>query len=219
MVEEKLRKWLYWQPHFPSPLYLVSFLHFSMRKFFSFSDVSRPVGGPLSRILILHRLMTGLMKGLFARCPILPLRGRRDSTETGLSLSELFYSGTGTKSGSAVYTPSRPEVMLIIQALEEETGELWARTKRSLWQEDPVLQKTMKGNYNYSSHQTFFISFLPGKSVKAFQSLQNETGHNPSHLLSSSGLNGFHLWMRQIRGNGTSEPQGWQSFESQLCPV
>lgn len=64
---------------------------------------------------------------------------RRDSSVTGLSPSEMFYPGTGTKSGSAIYKPSRPKVMLTIQALKKEADELWARMKRSLWQEDPAL--------------------------------------------------------------------------------
>lgn len=52
----------------------------------------------------------------------------------------------------------------------------------------PLKRKTMKGDYNNSSHQSIFVSLLTGKSAKAFQSLQNESGHNPNLLLHSSGL-------------------------------
>lgn len=48
--------------------------------------------------------------------------------------------------------------------------------------------KSMKGHCNSSSHPNIFVFFLPGKSAKALQRLQNEMGHNASRLLSSSGL-------------------------------
>lgn len=132
-----------------------------------------------------------------------------DSCVIGPSSSGRLYSGTRTKSESAANKPARPQFILMVQT-QEEADKLWAWMKRPLWQEDPVLQTKIgtKGNYNCSSHLDNFVSLLTGRSPKAFQSLQNEIGCNPSLLLSSSGLNRLHLRLRQTGGNGTSEPQG-----------
>lgn len=46
-----------------------------------------------------------------------------------------------------------------------------------------LLCKSIKGSYNQSSHRNIFVFLLPGKSAKAFQSLQNGIGQNPIRLL------------------------------------
>ena len=85
--------------------------------------------------------------------------------------------------------PSRPDVMQADGPASRRKQINWAWMKRSLWQEDSVLQKkSMKGNYNCSSHQNIFVSLLAGRNPKAFQSLQTEIGHNSSLLSNSSGF-------------------------------
>lgn len=53
--------------------------------------------------------------------------------------------------------------------LTEEADKLWARRQRSLWQEDHILQNSMEGNYDYSSHQNIFVSFLPEEVLRLFR--------------------------------------------------
>lgn len=119
------------------------------------------------------------MMELFARRPVLPPRGCRQ-TPVWLDYLPLKWFTLAPEQSQGVPPPSHPDhTSCWWSRLEEEADKLWARMKRSLWQEGPVLQKRTKGDYNCSSHQNIFVSLLAGKSPKAFQNLQNEISHDP----------------------------------------
>lgn len=71
--------------------------------------------------------------------------------------------------------------------------------------------KSMKGHYNSSCHANIFVSFLPGRSAKALQSLQNEMGRNASRLLSSSGLRCSSL--------GEANSREWNSWAPRVALI
>jgi len=191
MVREK---WRHWQSYFP-PLSIRSVcLNFSLENFLierCQQSSRRPSTGICSFVVAQDRTDDRIT----CQMPSSSLRGGADRLQGDWTISlwnDLLWHQVRVRQRPLQAIQTRGHVGWWSRFKKEadklDMNEKIVMAKRPCFAKKKKKKKSMKGNYNCSSHQNIFVSLLAGRSPKAFQSLQSEIGHNSSLLSNSSGF-------------------------------